>query len=264
MTFELALAFTLGLLLGGAIVYWIANRLYKTMRREIVNTEDLQRLQSNKDLTAYMEVLRREVGAWLMLRDPDALLEAYDEIRIYENEVRNGLASFRDDEAKKLSEKYPFYSDFDILGTRHFIPYTVGFELYTDKELLDQYKDISKFVCLMANADSNAETTSSHEREILIEKIRDVKNQWLREKVICAMGRYFRRSDSDDEPPFEFEDEDFRVRILPATTPAADYGVTVKESGDFAVFELFTDDDGKTFESVFRSDKLFEGREHTT
>jgi hypothetical protein len=234
--------FGLGALVVGVACYLLPGRIYRGLRRQ----QSVLQVRNEQDLNAYLEVLRREVGNWLMTHDPDALATAYDEIMEYE---RNVGESTKIAEITRLSEKYKYFTDFDIVSTRHFVPYDEAFCTHSNKKILENYLDISKWLIVTNN--SSVSVTSEDERLLLDKMMQTQRNAKFREEVSRAMDRYFRSDHAS------YEDEQYRIWPLPATSPATDYAVELRSSNEFAIYERFFSDDGEKYTSIYRSDPSF-------
>ena len=78
---------------------------------------------SVSDRNFALSVLRRELANWMFRRDPDRYLRIYE--KLYEEDMVISAVNKSDNEAQlaRLTEKYAFYNDFDLLGTRDYVLY---------------------------------------------------------------------------------------------------------------------------------------------
>ena len=58
----------------------------------------------------------------------------------------------------------------------------------------------------------------------------------------------------------EYEDDEYQVKMLPPSTPDNEYGVKIKQTGEFAIYAAFYEE-AKEFKSIYRSDENFKLRE---
>lgn len=239
-------------------MYRLGKNVEGYLRKEQQDAEYMRQRQQYYDFTEYLEVLRREVANLLINDAPDTLLTAYDEAIEYEKSIRERPTTFLQDERTRLSQKYPKYPDFDLLQTRHFVPYEEALEPFPGEDaIVERYLDITKWLCILAaESESPFRIVSPEERAILVDVVRGFKDHKLKTAVEHAMRRYFR-----DEVA-EYDDDEYRVIRLAVTSPANEYAVEIKKSREYAVYEIFWDDD-QEYVTIYRSDPDFELREHT-
>jgi hypothetical protein len=98
------------------------------------------------DRSNYLFTLRRELANKLIWQDPQRYLKLFQELS---SEFKS-FGSWRLEEINKrlaeLSEKYPFYDDFDIIESKEYVLYSGDWLNY--EELEARYRDIATFVAL--------------------------------------------------------------------------------------------------------------------
>lgn len=72
----------------------------------------------------YLQTHQREVANLLGAISPDLMEKAYRKARRRQDEAIEGGPARIEAELAALSHKYPFFQDFEVIGTRHFVPYS--------------------------------------------------------------------------------------------------------------------------------------------
>jgi hypothetical protein len=138
----------------------------------------------------------------------------YRKAWIFEQEMLRADVTRVQAELGVLTQRYPLYGDFDLLGVRHFIPYRSAAESFEEDAVSERYLDISRFMIL-----TNIRTKSSRpifnepEDTILRTTMRREIDYKFRARIIDAMEKYdmvrsannpYVRIDYDDQRPFCF------------------------------------------------------------
>jgi len=153
--FWLACAATVGLVAG----FFLGTRRAVSSMRPAVQA--LNRNLAN-DRNFVLDVLRRELANWMFRRDPDRYLRIYKEAQEANAVISTAARIDQRAQLAKLSEQYPFYRDFDLLGMREFVLGTREYVLYADAlstnsydEVERHYKDIIRFQALQIVVNEN-------------------------------------------------------------------------------------------------------------
>jgi hypothetical protein len=198
--------------------------------------------------------------------DPDKMVAAYRRAWAYEDEMRRATRERVSIESKALVLKYPSLLDFDILGTRHFIPYESARLDESDDEIVGRYLDIGKFLSLSALKGETPRSAVFGEAEerLLGERIQAHKDKLLRARIVTAMTNYrsyekaFDDSDKPGEFSMSFEDAEAEVfRNTNSSTPEIEYLVHFKKTGECAKYSFYVFDDGRISESFYKTNDRF-------
>jgi len=176
-------------LIGGVILgYRFAAKDALRLVRQLSYTQAIDRAN-------YLGTLRRELANILISRDPQRYLMMYRELH---REV-SSLNLWQPEEVQKrlneLRSKYPFYSDFDALGTRDYVLYSEAVPFLTHDEIEARYKDMVMFAALSSIADGSwkdaasklfVHTTSDKELEHLTKYVRRIEDA----KLNLDLGRF--------------------------------------------------------------------------
>ena len=149
----------------------------------------------------YMSVLRRELANIILNREPGRYLKVYDRLFSFERRVQDDPTNFKS-QLLSLCEKYPQFGDFDILGTRDFVPYEEAVDWLTTDDLIERYEDIVKFSILRCQLDSDwpnkGPVTSDEEREVAAKSIRDFCNDKDKIRIDQALELCFAAETLED------------------------------------------------------------------
>lgn len=211
----------------------------------------------------YLDTLRREIANIVLSENLEAFEKAFNCMCEWEAELALANRERLSEEYRALLSRYPDQSAFDILGTRHFIPYAE--HLSGVDELLERYKDISKFLIvdnLLAKEGGAFRHFGENEAEVF-QRMRDkLKGKNLQAALSEAMRRYWLlRSASEKAPPtspYSYVDEDFDVWLAPHSlhlSPDNAYGIHCKKLNEYGAFATFYDERrGKDISAYFRTD----------
>lgn len=252
-----AIAIGIVALIGGFVfgLRWGAKGLAPAIR-ETSNTQAMDRAN-------FLQTLRRELANILVWRNPQRYLHLYRQIH---SEVST-LGSWRIEEVHArlglLTEKYPFYSDFDAIATREYVLYADGFCGMSDDELEGHYCDLVMFAALSSIADEawkNAarkrliRTTSDEELAHLTEYVQKIEDTKLHLRIDRAMhDNALGRTDDGQNLDNDF----YKIIRLPHFAEIR-YGVHLKQTNEFGIYSFFVYDDDQISRSFYRTDPTFE------
>ena len=175
--------FTLGILLG-----LLFAKLFKSKNQETSNIINfkLNEMKHNSvvDKSDLLTVYRREIANYLISVDPQRFLDLYYRI-IEECSIIDEMDNkTRDAQALVLSNKYPYFKDFDGFNVHEFVLYTDAMEYQTVEELEQKYIDNCMFQHI-ESIRSNKEYVTLNELPIL----GDEKEKILLKKIDKYKGK---------------------------------------------------------------------------
>lgn len=150
------------------------------------------------DRELMLATFRRELANYLVRRDPDRYVDLYR--RAMQAEAAMGKADPEEREAylTVITKRYPFYTDFDFIGTRPYVLYADALGRHADEELEEHYLNLVKFQALMRVADPDwkfyAAATSEKELEHLIGYVRKLKDTRFRHRLAEAVELFYANS----------------------------------------------------------------------
>jgi hypothetical protein len=258
----------------GAVVGWsLRGRIAKAAGQTVGADQVALRRNVNEAEDRYLEVLRREIGNILLEIDPDLMIRTYEKGWRYQDELKAAGTERIAADLKSITLKYKFFSEFDVLGTRHFIPYGDARWSLSDDELVDIYLDISKMIMLPRLSDttrSSFELFADEEFKVLLKTVRRCKDRAFKKRIQGAVDRYYalRRvidrhgSREARDQICSLEEADLEVFRLPNTSPENELGIVFKKTNECGIYGTFHHDDGKLSESFYRSDSAFQNRDY--
>lgn len=209
-----------------------------------------------------LSVLRRELANWMFRRDPDRYRQAYKAVHEATAAIATADRAEQRRELAKLAEQYPFYTDFDLVGTRDYVLYAdaLGTNSYDDVER--HYTDIIRFQALQAAIDENwpgTGATSDKELEHLDSYSLRFKDTLFKARMEEALREFnaYRRGKGDDAGPDIYETTTLAVRHV-AHFAEVRYGVHFKDTDEFGLYGVFfADNRDEPFTGFYRSSAGF-------
>ncbi|MCJ2105537.1 hypothetical protein MKK70_09115 [Methylobacterium sp. E-041] len=222
----------------------------------------------------YVEILRREISNLIVEFDPELMVRSYQKAWTWEQETALNPDRLRADEAA-LVAKLPMFEDFDLIGTRHFVPYPEGRRSLTDDDLVERYLELSRMLVFMRNRlqpDVARRRPLHDEREhkLLLDTMGRLKDRHFRNRIAEAWQlcyAYRQGFDAGKGDPFAatretFADAEVEVFSLPFNlTPDIETGIVFKKTDEYGVYAYFVHDDGRKSESYYRTDQQFARRD---
>lgn len=232
---------------------------------------DHQRVQLTRNLneaeTRCLEGLRREIANLIVIIDPDLMTRCYEKAWSFEREIAENAIRAQAEEAGLIA-KFPMFPDFDLLGTRHFVPYSEARKSLSDDELVERYHEISRMLIFMRRREefkSKYPVHDENEHKVLIDRMRAEKDRRFRERIEDAMGRFYwyRAGLEEGEPSrlgvTNFANDEFDIFRL-TNVLDNEYGIVFKKTGEFGVYGFHVFDKGKIIYNYYRSDAQFNER----
>lgn len=209
-----------------------------------------------------LSVLRRELANWMFRRDPNRYRRAYKAAHEATAAIAAADRAEKRRQLAKLAEQYPFYTDFDLVGTRDYVLYAdaLGTNSYDDIER--HYTDIIRFQALQAAVDENwpgTGATSDKELEHLDSYTLRVKDTLFRARMEEALREFnaYRRAKGDSAGPDMYETAVLVVRSV-AHFAEVRYGIHFKDTDEFGLYGVFfADDRDKPSTGFYRSNASF-------
>ncbi len=223
----------------------------------------------------HLEVLRREVANLIVVTDPDLMVRCYERAWKWEDETAKSPERLRADEVA-LVTKIKAFEDFDLICTRHFIPYVKSIEMISDEDIVERYLDIGRMLVIMKNrskidAVRRRPLHDEHEHKVLLDNMRGERDRRFRARIKDALERFYayRQGFGAGKDDYfaglyeTFSDANLEVfRIHRDLSPENETGVVFKKTDEYGIYSSFTHDDGHVTESYYRTDKHFGKREH--
>lgn len=223
-------------------------------------------LESASDRSLVLEILRRELANYLVRYDPDRFLHLYRKARQVENEIDSGDNDLREAQNTLLVKRYPFYADFDLIGTRDHVLYADAFNTHAVDEIEEHYLNLVKFHSLQRaiNPDWKFRQAATSEESLnhlqtYVQKIKDTR---FKQRFERAVSEFF---DRGEIMPLVIPSGSvvYETRILAVYHidhfAENRYGFHFKDTSEFGLYSSFYDDErDKTYERFYRSDRKFE------
>lgn len=258
---------------GLAVGWFLRGRIAKGDGQTMLADKVALRRNVNEAEDRYLEVLRREISNMLLNIDPDLMVSTYEKGWRYQDELVEAGKERISADLKALTLKHKFFSDFDLLGTRHFIPYGDARWAASDDEIVERYLEISKMILLprlLDMDDSSIRLFTEGEFDILRKSVRRCKDRAFKGHIVQAVDRYHALQRAIDrfgskearEQMNPLDESDVEVFLLPYNGLENELGIAFKHTGEFGVYGTFQHDDGKIFKSYYRSDNVFQKRDY--
>jgi hypothetical protein len=258
------------------LVPWLVTFLFGTLliygkikAKRAANVEGHSKYQDDREIDrilnlqrCYIDVLRREIANIIMNDDINRFQKAFNYMIDWQSEIIESDAKRVSAEMNLLLVTFANYEDFDIISTRHCVPYSrswLGIDDYIERYIL-----LSKFLIVESIENKSEKDTliySEMEIEVFNKQYVIYKDKSLENHIKEGMKRFDIWNYAKDSLYENYNDEEYSVSIIGEKngrpfSPTTDYGVTCKLINEFGVMSIFHGDD-KTFTSYYRSDKAF-------
>lgn len=242
-----ASGFLVGIFTG--IKIW--HKLYRPDMSELARLVSYHR-------SVYLKVLQRELANFLIRKDPNRFFKLYKKIYEESKSIKKADMDILKAKLRLLAEKYPQYSDFDLISVRDYVLYSDALGCPVE-DIEQRYSDILIFQAIQSRiiSDWPCFIASDEELEHLKGYVCRVVNTKLKQKLKNAISDfYIFRKDGETE----MDTREFSIR--PVNHVAEErYGIHLKDSNEFGLYGYFCFDDGRIHQSYYRSDAMFEKEE---
>lgn len=250
------------LIATGLAGYFIGFKVSKRQNTEVTNILKNELITSNaSDRSAYLGVLRRELGNEIMNRDPDRYLKNYyhllDEKAKFEKLANEEIIT----RIQTISQDFRYFTDFDVIGTRDYVLYSNAFDTEDIDSLIRTYNNIVSYALLQTKIDEfwkyKVSEISEEELEHLKEYVSKVRDTKFLAHLHQAERDYWNYKVTEPED-LSFENNEYTVHPITDVAEVA-YGVYIKKTDEYGIFSTFYGDN-KNFDSYYRTDATFEKR----
>jgi hypothetical protein len=212
----------------------------------------------------------REISNHLVRVDPDRYLRTYGRAMTEQENMKKADKKTREAQLHLLTERYPTYDSFDVIGTRPYIIYADTLASWDDEDLEVHLLDMVRFHAIKRVDDAEWRElhpiANEEEREHLYGYIQKIKDTRFKRRMVDAVREYYaQRSGMTDwqspsgsvlyETPKMIV---FRVEDIAETC----LGVFFKDTQEHGLYTFFAADDDRTYEGYYRSDRMFKERNY--
>jgi hypothetical protein len=196
-----------------------------------------------------LSTFRRELANYLIRVDPDRFLRLYHKARAAEAAIEAGDKKQRDAQLTMITERYPLYQDFDLIGTREHVLYADAFNMYPLEDIEEHFLNLVRFHALERAADEDWKfrdpATSDENLEHLLSYVLKIKDTRFRQRIIAAVSQFFahKRGNWSNrvEGPIAYETDALQFTTL-STLAENRYGFHFKGTGEFGLYGSFPRD----------------------
>ncbi|MCA2377582.1 hypothetical protein ATU3C_12560 [Agrobacterium genomosp. 3 str. RTP8] len=249
-------AFIAGALFGG----WRVQRSWQGQQRLWEITRSNLEREKREAYIRYLETLLREVANLLIAESPSNMERLYMKAKRREREATESLER-AEAERTALAHKYPYFEKFDIVGAKHFVPYSQATSWNTIDDLEEVYLDISQWIAIefFRQTSGKLKLFDDEDAKVLDRVLTREKDTKLYHRIENAMALYYRFSSNVEEGSSEgFEFPNFSVtRGYRPNSPEVEYWITFKNPDEWAIYSVFSDG-AKTYKSYHRASHDFQ------
>ena len=219
------------------------------------------------DRANYLFTLRRELANILIWRDPQRYVKLYKELCSEFNSFKSWRLEEINKRLSELSKEYPFYADFDTIGSKEYVLYPDAVSWNSYEKLEANYRDLATFVALSLQSNASWQDakyqidfnfTAEHvpdKLEHLLEYVERIEDTKLIMRIDQAMDAYYSMRDKETGV---LDNDFFALKMLYRSSPDLCYSLHIKRTNEFAIYTVFHFDEGGTSKSYYRSDSTFE------
>ncbi len=262
--------------IGAALIGLIAGVFLgaaRVLKRQQVSHPTRQELDTAQERALLLTTFRRELANYMVRRDPDRFIELYEqahtEARKISQLARQSENAVLETQLATLCEKHPFYTDFDLFGTREHVLYEDGVSWKSIEDIEAHYLDLVRFHALQIALNEEwkmiGPATSRDDLKHLKEYVIKIKDTIFKKRIVDAVDVFYRaKSDYEtiDGSPILYENDIFQVQHAYDVAEIR-YGIYFKDTDEYGLYSFFVDDEkDKTYYSYYRSDGTFKTEEY--
>jgi hypothetical protein len=224
------------------------------------------RLNMASDRQLALCTLRRELANFMVRVDPDRFLSLYRDARAAEIAISKSPKTTQEAQLATITEKYPLYEDFDLVGTREHVLYADALSAHPLEDIEAHYLNMIKFHALKCALDEDwrfrGAATSDRDLEHLEKYVHKIKDTKFRQRLTEAVHEFFSRRSgnrlTDAKDAVAYETDLLAVHYVHHFAENR-YGFHFKDTNEFGLYGSFYDDSrDKNYQSFYRSDRNFE------
>ncbi len=212
----------------------------------------------------------REISNHLVRVDPDRYYRTYSKALAEQEGMKKADKKTREAQLHILTEKYPTYDSFDIIGTRPYVIYADTLVSWDDGDIEAHLLNMVRFHSIKRVDDAEwrelHSIVSEKEREHLYGYIQKIKDTYFKRRLVAAVNEYYARRSamSDWQSPSGsvlYENDDlvvFRVEDIAETC----LGIFFKDTQEHGLYTFFAADDDRAYHNYYRSDRAFKERKY--
>ncbi|WP_334543834.1 hypothetical protein [Rhizobium leguminosarum] len=217
----------------------------------------------------YLQTHQREVANLLLAIGPGLMEKAYRKARRRQDEAVAGGPARIEAELTALSHKYPFFQDFEVIGTRHFVPYSDAIDHWSEDDLVDRYLDISHWLALSfrkKHGDKVPPLFDDADQKVMERVVWAERDRKLRKRIEAAMelhrmfsttmDRYGQEQYRHGAVAFETADTSIQHGCM-EYSPEIEYWLTFRDPEEYGVYSFFVHDDGRISRSYYQANADF-------
>ncbi len=214
-----------------------------------------------------LSTLRRELANFMVHLDPDRFLRLYREARAADIAISDADKRTQTAQRAAICEKFPYYAEFDLVGTREHVLYADALSMYPLEDIEAHYLNMVKFHALQCALDEDWEVcgsaTSDSDLEHLEGYVRKIKDTKFKQRLRSAVAEFYsQRSDDDSEGEISYETDMLAVCHVYHVAEIR-LGFHFKDTNEYGLYGSFYDDERhRKYKSFYRSDKDFEAEEY--
>lgn len=251
--------------LGAAVGFFLKGM---SKPASIANTYPSQTdLNWASDIELAMTTLRREIANYLIRRDPDRYVRLYEKARQIDSEIQHASKDVVVAQMTLLGDKFPFHTDFDLIGTREHVLYADSMTSHADEDIEEHFLNVVRFHAVSRVLDEKwgmrGEATNDQTLQHCREYARKIKDTRFRQRLIAAIDDFYKHSvtpnrlaKTQTEPAYENRS----IAVFHVDHIAENrYGIWLKDTDEYGIYSFFYDDErDKTYKSYYRSNRMFE------
>lgn len=217
------------------------------------------------DRANYLFTLRRELANILIWRDSQRYVKLYQELCSEFNSFKSWRLEEINKRLSELTKEYPFYKDFDTIGSKEYVLYPDAVSWNSYEKLESNYRDIATFVALSLISNTSWQDARfqidfnftdeyvTDKLEHLLEYVERIEDTKLIMRIEQAMDAYRAMNESG-----LLDNDFFAVKMHYRSSPDLCYSLHIKRTKEFAIFSTFIHDDGHSTDVYYRSDSTFQ------
>jgi hypothetical protein len=244
--------------------FFLGRRFSKNVNLAPIVSEGNLNRASDRELI--LATFRRELANYMVWHDPNRFTSLYEKACAMELSIQTADKEMRKAQLTVITKKYPFYRDFDFVGTREHVLYADSLNSRVLEDVEDHYLKLVSFQALQRSLDDDWKfrtntATGKDDLDHLVKYTKKIADTKFYRSFVAAKNEYFANCDSfrlsKPDSVSDYENRFFEVFRLPSM-PDNKYGFHFKDTGEFGLYSSYYDDSkDKFYDNFVRTDRLF-------
>ncbi|MGN8544858.1 hypothetical protein ACQPTN_07685 [Bradyrhizobium sp. 13971] len=192
-----------------AACFFFLGRVLRPQNKAQGPTLSRSGLSSASDRDIMLATFRRELANYLVRYDPDRFLQLCSKAHGIETKLKTADKAVREAELLLITNKYPNYEDFDLVGTRAHVLYADGFSSFPVEDIEEHFLNLVKFHALQRADNTDwqfrGDAISDKDVEHLQGYVRKIKDTRFLQRLKATVADFYSHRAPLDGLPTDYQ-----------------------------------------------------------